>query len=105
MEQIISQITGNFDFSFIIAVNVLTYMMIRVSMNINKGKQIKLIWKRVELLGAIMIVTGIYILCGYANKFVLVNSAIACPVAWSWILKPLFKKLGVDYQSIEKIMD
>ena len=39
-----------------------------------------------------------YIAGGYENTTILINSAILAPVAWSWIFKPILKKIGVDYK-------
>ena len=43
-----------------------------------------------------------YVAGGYENTTILINSAILAPVAWSWIFKPILKKIGVDYKKIDK---
>jgi hypothetical protein len=39
---------------------------------------------------------------GYEETVILINSSVLAPVAWSWIFKPILKKLGVDYKQIDK---
>ena len=92
---IINQIINNFDFAFMIVVNVLTYIMIKVY-EFNKRKSSKLT-KRIFLLIAIALIGGIYLLTGEQSKVILLNSAILAPVFYSWILKPILDKVGLGY--------
>ena len=46
-----------------------------------------------------LLITAIYYFAGYTNYIVLINSAIAAPVAWSWVFKPILNKLKLDYKS------
>lgn len=39
---------------------------------------------------------------GYEETVILINSSVLAPVAWSWIFKPILKKIGVDYKKIDK---
>lgn len=96
---IIETIINSFDYSFCVVTNVLTYIIIRVIMNIIK-KDIHRITKRIILLISIIIVSIIYYLSD-VNIRIIINSAILAPVSWSWIIKPIFKKFGIDYKQID----
>lgn len=95
---IINQVLNNFDFTYMLIINVLTYIVIKIIDEINKEKIVTETQKRIVLLVSIIIVTLLYILFGYSNKLILINSAILSPVFWSWILKPIIKKLNIDYK-------
>ena len=96
---IINQIINNFDFAFMIVVNVLTYIMIKIY-EFDKRKSSKLT-KRIFLLIAIALIGGIYLLTGEQSKVVLLNSAILAPVFYSWILKPILDKVGLGYIDLD----
>lgn len=98
MEQIIDLIINNFDFSFMLSINVLTYLSIKLIDDINGKKKVPRWQKRAVLVLAIILITAAYIGIGYDDKKVLLNSAILAPVAWSWLAKPIAKKLGIDYK-------
>lgn len=100
MDSIINIIINNFDISYCITVNILTYIIITVLINFNH-KDISRVLKRVILIVAIIVVAIVYYNIGVDNK-VLVNSAILAPVSWSWVIKPIVTKLGYDYKQIDK---
>lgn len=102
MEQLFDVIYSNFDFAYMISINILTYFAIKIIDLINKDKKVSTLIKRVCLVGAIIIVTVIYLLIGYENKIVLVNSAILSPVFYSWVLRPILVKLKIGYKQIDK---
>ena len=91
MEQLVGHFvelfSTHFDLSFMLCVNVLTYILIKAIDDINGDKSV----------GCFAIAAG-YIAGGYKNTTILINSAILAPVAWSWIFKPILKKIGVDYK-------
>lgn len=101
MEQIITQIIDNFDFAYMLVINILTYLLIYGIEDYNKIRVVTKD-KRILLCASIVIVTIIYLAIGYENKIILINSAIATPVAWTWILKPIFNKLGLGYKQTNK---
>lgn len=103
MEDIIIKILDNFDFPFMISVNILTYFIIR-GVNFLYKKNISVFFKRICLLISIIIVSIIYVIIGYENKIILVNSAIASPIFYSWLLKGLLKKIGIQYKDIDKYL-
>lgn len=100
MDNIINQIINNFDFAYMLVVNVLTYMVIKLVDCFNGEMQVTTWQKRLILVLSILIITAIYLIIGYENKAVLINSAVVSPVAWSWVLKPAIDKLGIGYKKV-----
>lgn len=98
IENFIDRIADNFDFGYMFTINVLTYFGIKIIERIKEGKTRTLL-KRIVLVIAILFLTGVYTIVGYDNKIVLINSAIASPVFYSWILKPILKHFGVSYEN------
>lgn len=96
IENFIDRIADNFDFGYMFTINVLTYFGIKIIERIKEGKTRTLL-KRIVLVIAILFLTGVYTIVGYDNKIVLINSAIASPVFYSWVLKGIFKHFGVNY--------
>lgn len=92
MEQIIDQILTQFDFTYCLVVNILTFLMIK-----SFSKKITTWHKRLVLLVNIILLGLVYSYSGVEYK-TLINSAILAPVSWSWIFKPLFEKLGWNYK-------
>lgn len=95
---IVNQIMTNFDFAYMVVVDILTYLFIKFIDTANGDKAVSILVKRLMLIISIVLVTGVYILSGYDNKIVLLNSAIAAPVAWSWIFRPIVVKFGIGYK-------
>ena len=89
MENVLEQIINNFDFSYMLIINVLTYILIEL---FNKKFNLNLWCKRLILLICVIVVTISYKLIGYDNGIVLLNSAILSPISWSWIFKPIINK-------------
>ena len=100
IEDILSQITANFDFGYMLTINVFTYLVIKILDEINGNKVIKTCHKRIVLLVSAAIVAITYKLGGYDNNIVLINSTILAPVFWSWIARPILVKFGLDYKKI-----
>ncbi len=98
MDNIIEQLINNFDFTYMLVINVLTYILIKVLDYVNGYKRVKVYQKRILLVVAVIIVAGIYKMNYYENNIVLVNSSIMAPVAWSWIFRPICNKIGIGYK-------
>lgn len=99
MEQILSfildQIVSQFDYTYCVTVNILTYIIINtIPFKISSWN------KRLILLASIFSLGIIYYIEGIAGK-ILINSAILAPVSWTWLFKPICKKLGIDYSNIK----
>lgn len=104
ISQIINQIINNFDFSYMFIVNVLTYIIIKIIDCLNGNTKVHKFVKRICLLVSIIFVAIIYKLINYDSNIVLINSAILAPVFWSWILKPICIKFGIDYKKIDNTL-
>ena len=101
IDSIINSMLSQFDFSYILAINIVTYIFIQIWDNLN-GEKLLTTWeKRLMMLVATAIVLFSYKLCHYDNNIMLINSTIVAPVFWSWVLKPILSKLGVDYRKID----
>ena len=100
IQQLIPQLLDNFDFVFMFVVNALTYLIIKLIDILNKEAPVSTLVKRIVLVVVILACTVTYGLVGdFSIK--LINSAIAAPVFYSWILKPILKKLGVSYSTLD----
>ena len=104
ISQIINQIINNFDFSYMFIVNVLTYIIIKIIDYLNGDTKVHKLVKRICLIVSIIFVAIIYKLINYDSNIVLINSAILAPVFWSWILKPICIKFGIDYKKIDNTL-
>lgn len=106
MEQLVDQFlhlfNKNFDLSYMLCVNVLAYMIIKLIDDLNGDKVVGTWTKRAITVISCFVVAAAYKLNGYNETVVLINSAIIAPVAWSWIFKPILNKFGVDYKKINK---
>ena len=97
-DSILEQIIANFDFAYMLVINVVTFIIIKLIDEINGDKGINVWAKRGVLLGVIGVITMVYVSTGYDRYTVLANSACVAPVAWTWVLKPLVTKLGINYK-------
>lgn len=78
-----------------LSVNILTYLIIKLleGFRINAST-----WgKRIILVGVTIILAVVYYFADEMPKEVLLNSTIAAPVFYSWVLKPLLDKFGIGY--------
>jgi hypothetical protein len=102
MEQLVGYFvelfSTHFDLSFMLCVNVLTYILIKAIDDINSDKPVGTWTKRLVMLISCFAIAAGYVAGGYENTTILINSAILAPVAWSWIFKPILKKIGADYK-------
>ena len=101
VDNIITQIVSNFDFAFMLSVNLMTYYIIRAIIKVRDGKCIGTWGKRIILMICTVIIGITYFLTGYDDNIVLVNSAIGAPVFWDWVLKPIAVKLGISYKPLD----
>lgn len=101
IDVIVDGILSNFDFGFMFIVNVLTYIIIKTIDYFNGDNKVPTWQKRCVLVISIFTMAMIYIVSGYDNTIMLVNSAVLAPVFWSWVVNPILKKLGVGYKDID----
>ena len=97
LSQVINQIIANFDFVYMLVINIFTFTIIKTIDTINGDKAISTWTKRIVLLIAIVMVFIGYKINNYPNNIVLINSTIAAPVFWSWVLKPILNKFNINY--------
>ena len=101
IDSIINSMLSQFDFSYMLGINIVTYIFIQIWDNVN-GEKLLTTWeKRLMMLVATAIVLFSYKLCHYDNNIMLINSTIAAPVFWSWVLKPILTKFGIGYKKID----
>lgn len=96
--QIFDQIISNYNFAYMLSVNILTYLIIKLleGLKVNTST-----WgKRIVLVGVTIVLAVVYYFVGEMSKEILLNSTIAAPVFYSWILKPILDKLGIGYIKI-----
>lgn len=103
INNIINALISQFDFTYCVIVNIMTYLIINFMIKVAGGNVVVPI-KRIVLLFSIIIIAAVYYFLGTDIK-VLVNSAILAPVSWSWIFKPIANKLGWDYKQIDKLLN
>ena len=103
INNVINALISQFDFTYCVIVNIMTYLIINFMIKVSGGNIVVPI-KRMVLLFSIIVIAAIYYFLGTDIK-VLVNSAILAPVSWSWIFKPIANKLGWDYKQIDKLLN
>ena len=98
MEQLISIILNSFDFGYMFAVNVLTYIIIKTIDSCNGNKAVPTWQKRI-----IALICGIIlgVIVGFTSGFtnILLYSFILSLVSWDALFKPILKRLKyMDYK-------
>lgn len=97
ISQIINTTIESFDFGFCVAVNILTYLIIKLIDELNGSRKVATWTKRVVMLIAVIVISIAYYIIG-SNPKLIINSAILAPVFWSWIGKPVCDKLNIGYR-------
>lgn len=99
MEQtLIKQVFDSFDIIYILMINIVTYFLIKTADYFNGDKKVPVLTKRIFLVLATIIMFCIYKYNNYDDALRLINSSIAAPVIWTWILKPIINKLKIGYK-------
>lgn len=91
IKDIINTVINNFDFAYIISINIMTYLLIKCIDKINKEKEVSTWQKRIILFISIICIFFIYYINDYDNNIKLLNSSILAPISWSWLLKQYIK--------------
>ena len=97
ISQIINTTIESFDFGFCIAVNILTYLIIKLIDEINGSRKVATWTKRSIMLISVIAISIAYYVTGNDPKLI-INSAILAPVFWSWIGKPVCDKFNIGYR-------
>lgn len=99
MEQtLIKQVFDSFDIIYILMINIVTYSLIKTADYFNGDKKVPVLTKRIFLILATVIMFCIYKYNDYDDVLKLINSSIAAPVIWTWVLKPIINKLKLGYK-------
>lgn len=98
MDEIINKILNEINILYVLVVITLTYGINKVLPMIIKNKDTSKWIKRFTLVIICIIIGSIYIFVAKENIMVVFNSSILAPVIWSWIFKPIFNKIGIDYK-------
>lgn len=99
MQQIIDILLENFDISYMLSINILTYIIIKFIDYINGKAKVKLITKRLVLIICTIVCCVLYSLLTDINVQKLINSTIAAPVFYSWVMKPILTKYKIGYKN------
>ena len=97
ISQIINTTIESFDFGFCVAVNVLTYLIIKLIDELNGSRKVTTWTKRSVMLIIVVVISITYYVTG-SNPKLIINSAILAPVFWSWIGKPICDKFNIGYR-------
>ena len=97
ISQIINTTIESFDFGFCIAVNILTYLIIKFIDELNGSSKVATWTKRSIMIITVIIISIAYYITG-SNPKLIINSAILAPVFWSWIGKPICDKFNIGYR-------
>lgn len=95
---IINQIINNFDFTYMLTINIFTYVIIKLIDEFNGDKAVKPVYKKLILLLSSIILLVIHLCLNTEDINILINSTIAAPVFWSWCVKPILNKYNLNYK-------
>ena len=99
MEKVIDLILASIDITFMLTVNVLTYLVIKLIDEINKEKEVTKWGKRiVTLLTAASIALPFYYF-GIIELKVLIYSFILSMISWDFVFRPIVKSLKAGYRN------
>lgn len=93
LEDFIKELLSHFDFAYMFAVNVLTYLLIKLIDSVNGDKAVSTASKRLVAVIAGMGLAAIAIYLG-VDKIVIVYSFILSLVSWDILFKPILNKLN-----------
>ena len=104
IDNIINGLISQFDFAYMLGINIITYIFVQIWDNVNGEKLLTTWQKRLMMLLATVISLISYKICHYNNDIILFNSTIAAPVFWSWVLKPILDKFGIGYKKVDEYL-
>lgn len=99
MEKIFDLLLNSFDFGYMIAINILAYLAIKIVDELNGKKKVPAWQKRLITFISGIVVTAVLYFIGEAMTTVYLYSFIASMVSWDVIFKPLIKNFKhLDYK-------
>ena len=96
-EQLFQYVATNFNFAFVISINVIAYLIITLIGYLTK----KEVTKAIKICITIGVSIALFFLYGGItdiSKDILLNSSILAPVALDWVIKHLCKWIRIDYK-------
>lgn len=105
LNEILRTTATSFDFAFVICVNVLAYLVIKLVDKLNGDKVVSTWNKRVITLVCAVLMGIIYFSLKLGDVKVVLNSIILSFVFWSWILKPILAFFKIDYKKFIELED
>ena len=102
MDKIFDILLENFDIAYMLSINILTYIIIKAIDYFNGKKKVKLAIKRLMLITSTIICCILYCIFTDIDIQKLINSTIAAPVFYSWIMKPILTKYKIGYKNETK---
>lgn len=90
---------NSFDIAFCLSCNVFIYLVINAINRLKRDNPVEEWEKRVVTFVCIIIMSIIWFIIGTDTK-VIINSALITPVCYTWILKPIFKVMKIDYENL-----
>lgn len=98
LNKIVDALISNFDFAFMLSVNVLTFITIKIADELNKGRRVSTWAKRFI---AVICGAGLAVLFFYYSDVklsILIYSFILSLVSWDFIFKPIVKLIKKGYK-------
>lgn len=98
LNKIVDALISNFDFAFMLSVNVLTFIIIKIIDELNKERQVSTWIKRFI---AVICGAGLAVLFFYSADVrlsILVYSFILSLISWDFIFRPIVKIIKKGYK-------
>lgn len=95
--EFVKELLSKFDLAYMFAVNVATYIIIKVIDNLNGEKIVPTYLKRIIALIVGIIIAFTVVSFG-ADKTIILYSFILSLVSWDYLFKGIVKKLSIDYK-------
>lgn len=95
--EFVKELLSKFDLAYMFAVNVATYIIIKVIDNLNGEKIVPTYLKRIIALIVGAVIAFAVISFG-TDKTIILYSFILSLVSWDYLFKGIIKKLSIDYK-------
>lgn len=98
LNKIVDALISNFDFAFMLSVNVLTFIIIKLIDESNKKKKVPTWTKRIV---AVVVGSGLAVFFYFVSKTelpILIYSFILSLISWDFIFSPIVKILKGGYK-------
>ena len=105
LNEILRTTATSFDFAFVICVNVLAYLVIKLVDKLNGDKVVSTWNKRVITLVCAVLMGIIYFSLKLGDVKVVLKSIILIFVFWSWIMNPILAFFNIDYRKFIELED